>query len=102
MSPKTLKTLLNIILFPFFVFSLIYAFLYLIKLFIFAVFLYGIFIFWVILDPTFALNKLYYFVGITLFLAATYYFGYIYDEVAIKHRRANPIKEDFKEDFNLK
>ena len=60
------KKLLKILRFPFFIFVFLYGFIYIIKLIILATFLYGILILWIINDPTFGLNKLLYFLAVTL------------------------------------
>ena len=88
------KKLLKILRFPFFIFVFLYGFIYIIKLIILATFLYGILILWIINDPTFGLNKLLYFLAVTLAFIIMIYFEYFYNEEKNDDKTNNPIEQD--------
>ena len=61
-----LKKLLKILLFPFFIFAFLYGLGEILGILFLATIFYGLLIYAIIQDPTFSLNKLLYFLAVTL------------------------------------
>jgi hypothetical protein len=93
-----LKKLLKILLFPFFIFAFLYGLGEILGILFLATIFYGLLIYAIIQDPTFNLNKLLYFLGITGFFVVLIYSRYFYNENKrereIRERNNNPIEED--------
>jgi zinc transporter ZupT len=89
-----LKKLLKILLFPFFIFAFLYGLGEILGILFLATIFYGLLIYAIIQDPTFGLNKLLYFLAVTLAFIIMIYFEYFYNEEKNDDKTNNPIEQD--------